>query len=101
MSVMSPSQVIPDMLYVFKDAMSPHILLLYDTSEQLGILQFNVPYLVAHVHIDAISLPTPGGWRKTAKTKMVVSCKDPLTSQIPSHTVVPPSLLVAVERGRP
>ena len=51
--------------YVFKDAMSPHILLSYGTSEQLGILQFSVPNLVAQAHIDAITLPTPSGLRKT------------------------------------
>ena len=65
--------------------MSLHILLLYATSEWLGILQFNVPNLVAQAHIDAISLPTPSSLRKTMKMKMV-SFKDLLTSIIPkSH----------------
>ena len=45
--------------YVFEDAMNLHILLSYTTSEQLGILQFNVPNLAAHTHIDAVSLLTP------------------------------------------
>ena len=63
-----PDQIMPDMhFYVFEDATSPHILLLYATSEQLGILQFSVPNLVTQVHIDASSLPTPSGFRKTAK----------------------------------
>ena len=65
---------------IFEDAMSPHILLLYATSEWLGILQFNVSNKVAQVHIDAISLPNPAGLRKPTKMK-AVSFKDPLTMQ--------------------
>ena len=57
--------------------MSLHILLLYATSEWLGILQFNIPYLVAQAHIEAISLLAPGGLRKTVKMKKAVSFKDP------------------------
>ena len=84
--------------YVFKDATSPHILLSYTTSEQLGILQFNVSNLVAQVHIDAISLPTPSGLRKTTKMKMF-SLKDPVTTQIPQkHCNPSPSLCISGKR---
>ena len=84
MSGMSPRPGhTPIHFYVFEDAKSLHILLSYATSEQLGRLQFNVPNLVAQVHIDAVSLPVPGNLRKAAKMKKAVSFKDPLWSQIP------------------
>ena len=68
--------------YVFGDVTSPHILLSYAMSEQLGILQLNVPNLVAQEHIDAVTSPTTYILRKTAKAKMV-TFKDPLTNKIP------------------
>ena len=54
----------PTWFYVFEDAASPHILLLYATSECLGILEFKVSNLAAHSDIDAVTIPnstTPGG----------------------------------------
>ena len=75
--------------YVLEDAMSMHILLSYVTSECLGVLQFNVPNLVAQVHIDVISLPTPGSSRKTIKTKKINTFKNPLTFQTPQPHCTP------------
>ena len=60
----------PHASIVFKDAASPQILLAYATSERLGILKFKVANLVAHSHIDTLSVPTsptPGGLRKANK----------------------------------
>ena len=60
----------PTWFYVFEEATSPQILLSYVTSEHLGILEFKVPNLAAHSHIDTLTVhtsPTRGGLRKTAK----------------------------------
>ena len=62
--------------------MSPYILLSYATWEQLGILQFNVPNLLAQEHIDTITFPTTNSLGKTTKLKMV-TFKNPLTTKIP------------------
>ena len=45
--------------YVFKNAISPQILLSCTTSECLGILKFKVPNLAVHSHIDVIPVPNP------------------------------------------
>ena len=60
----------PTRFYVFEDATFSQILFSYTTSERQGILEFKVPNLAAHSHIDTLTVPsspTPGGWRKTAK----------------------------------
>ena len=78
-----PGQVIPNMLLCIwghpKSTYSPVVCYI----RMIRILQFNVPSLVVQVNIDAISLHTPGNFRKTMKMKNVVSFKDPLTKQIP------------------
>ena len=60
----------PIQFYVFQDATNHQILLLYVTSEYLGILEFKVPNLAVQSHIDVISVPNfpnPGSLRKTGK----------------------------------
>ena len=58
----------PICFYMFEDAISPHILLSYATSERLGFIQFNVLNLAATTHLGHVALPpSPSGQRKTAK----------------------------------
>ena len=60
----------PTRFYIFEDATSFQILHSYAVSERLGILEFKVPNLTTHSHIDNLtvpSLPTPGGLSKTTK----------------------------------
>ena len=67
--------------------MLPQLLLSYVTSERLGILEFKVPNLMAHTHIDTLTVPTfpsPGGLRKTTEH---INFRDPLTDLVqPHHT---------------
>ena len=80
--------------------MSPHILLSYATSEWLGILLFNVPNLVAQVHIDAISLPTSSSFRKTNKDHKDGQLQGPPNYPNPTVTLQSLPLPVPVARER-
>ena len=76
----------PTRFYVFEDATSPQILLSYAMSERLGILEFKVPNLVAHSHIDTLTIPSfPTSGRLRKATKWVTFCDPLINLDQPDH----------------
>ena len=73
----------PVRFYVFEDATNHPNLLSYATSERLGIVQFQVPNLVATHPLDQIAVQTPSSKRKTAKQ---VTFQEPICEIEGSHT---------------
>ena len=87
------AKVIPHLLLCVCRWHSPHILLSYATSEQLGILEFKVPNLAAHLHIDALAIPTFSTLGSSSKTAKSINFDNPLIDLDQSHHTLPHSSL--------
>ena len=93
----SEPRMYPTQFYMFKDAMSPQILLSYITLKRLVIIAFKVPNLTAMSQVDNIDVSTTlnlSGMRKTAKAftfwdplidATSLPCSGPTPYQLPWH----------------